>query len=327
MAAMLLSIIAWAAFAIAAPADPTITSPPILPRQADAAFIGWVSYNSTWVSETCNSGLTWYQSGNYAQCCPDTSTGCSAPTACAGGSQIYPLPTETATIACTENYNDDATNSICNTVFIYENFGDSSPKTDIVCGDSSVVWSFYRQIPATSTSSATSSNSSDNSQEHKSSSKAWIAGAVAGPIVGIALIAGIIFFLIRRKNKKNKQTNILPQTGGATMGPPPGVAPYSNAKPQMSQNTASVYYGQPSPGLSDPYNQQGFSQSLGSPAPQYSAPGSPPPQGVFAPEVNYGYNAQSHTEASELGDTGSATTASVPGQSHSVELPGEQIRT
>lgn len=47
----------------------------------------------------------------------------------------------------TENYNN-ATYSVCNTAFIFESFGDASPKTDIVCGDKSQIWSFYRSVPA-----------------------------------------------------------------------------------------------------------------------------------------------------------------------------------
>ena len=47
----------------------------------------------------CNSGLTWYQSGNYAQCCPTTVASCIAPTGCISGSQIYPLSGGMTTVA------------------------------------------------------------------------------------------------------------------------------------------------------------------------------------------------------------------------------------
>jgi hypothetical protein len=52
----------------------------------------------------------------------------------------------------TDNYNN-ATYSVCNTAFIFESFGDPNPKTDIVCGDKSQIWSFYRQVPASVTES------------------------------------------------------------------------------------------------------------------------------------------------------------------------------
>lgn len=55
--------------------------------------------------------------------------------------------TEKLTPSSTDNYNN-ASYSICNTAFIFESFGDPNPKTDIVCGDKSQVWSYYRQVPA-----------------------------------------------------------------------------------------------------------------------------------------------------------------------------------
>lgn len=50
----------------------------------------------------------------------------------------------------TSNYNN-ATYSICNTALIFESFGDPNPITDIICGDKSQAWSFYRQVPASIT--------------------------------------------------------------------------------------------------------------------------------------------------------------------------------
>lgn len=49
---------------------------------------------------------------------------------------------------------------MCNTAFIFESFGDSNPKTDIVCGDSSVNWSYYRKIPATATEKSSEARTS-----------------------------------------------------------------------------------------------------------------------------------------------------------------------
>lgn len=101
-------------------------------------------------SEQCDAGNTWYQNGNYGQCCPASAPSCYAATACVSGSLIFPYPdlSTTATIACTEAFSHSAY-SICNTAFIFENMQDSSPLTDIICGDSSVNWSFYRKMPNT----------------------------------------------------------------------------------------------------------------------------------------------------------------------------------
>ena len=43
----LLSAVAWAILAYAAPADPTITAPALLPRQLDSFFIGYIESDST----------------------------------------------------------------------------------------------------------------------------------------------------------------------------------------------------------------------------------------------------------------------------------------
>ncbi|KAL5418952.1 hypothetical protein PMIN06_002849 [Paraphaeosphaeria minitans] len=325
----LLSILACVSLANVIPADPTITPPAILPRQLDAAWIGWVQENGTWTSQSCDAGNTWFQSGNYAQCCAETLTACPAPTACVRGSQIYPFSGTTITTACTENYNN-ATYSVCNTVFIFESFGDSNPKTDIICGDKSQVWSYYRSVPASVTESPVASGGSEN--KGASGSKAWIAGAVVGPIVGIALIALIVFLLMRRR-KKNKQANVS-QAGGAAIGPPGVQQHYNEAKPQL----ATPSYNQSPPGANDTYNQQGYTQQPTSPAPQYQqqypAPSSsPPPQqpyGATAPpmkhqqsayvvqDAKFGYTAQQpqRSNAAELGGVstllGGKNTAELP---------------
>ncbi|PVH94780.1 hypothetical protein DM02DRAFT_660761 [Periconia macrospinosa] len=324
-----LSFVTWFAFSAGAPADPTITPPALLPRQDDAAFVGWLSYNGSWSSMACNQGLTWYQNGNYAQCCPDTLASCNAPTACFGGSQIFPFSTTTITTACTGNYNDKAI-SICNTAFIYASFGDPSPKTDIICGNSSVNWSFYRSIPATATekpSSSSTSNpaSSQSPQDQKSRPKTWIIGAIVGPIAGVALSATILFLLIRRNNQQPYQSS-LPQSGTASMGHPSSVTPFPVAKPQMTQDTPTPYLGQAAqhnPNHSY-HHQHGMPSSPGSPAPQYNALSSPPPQGVFPVEAKYGHVM---VDAVEMGNMSAvASPASSTAQMHTAELSGEHFR-
>ncbi|CAO2649942.1 Nn.00g012340.m01.CDS01 [Neocucurbitaria sp. VM-36] len=340
-----LSALALGGFANAlVPADPTITSPAVLPkRQNNDRFIGWVELSGSWYSETCNAGLTWYQEGKYAQCCPATLASCYAPTACVDGSLIYPYSdlSTTRTIACTENY-DNTAYSVCNTAFIFENMNDSNPKTDIVCGESAVNWSYYRKVPASATevvssdiptsipqvastadTAPDSTEAATSTNSKKSKSKAWIAGAVIGPLVGLALIGlGVFFFLRRKKNK----TATAPQTGGAAMAqtdpsvPPAGVGGYTDAKPQFGGQQPQPY-GQP-----DPYAQQGayaaqqgYQQAPTSPAPQYAvpaqynnAPGSPPPQQAYQSDVKYGYAGAPAGGAAELGGNSSGIAPAAP---------------
>lgn len=128
------------------------------------------------------------------------------------------------------------------------------------------------------------------------------------------------------RRRKNKDKSSLPQQGTAAMGPPPGVQPYTDAKPQMSPNPS---YGQPSPGFNphDSYNQQGFAGQQPTPpssgyAQPYNPSASPPPQGsaYVQQDAKYGHYTQpSHPEAAELGAASSPTA----GASHTAELPGE----
>ncbi|OCL00579.1 uncharacterized protein K441DRAFT_651553 [Cenococcum geophilum 1.58] len=288
----LLSTSVWRATANAVPApEAQITPAPILQRQNDAAFMGYFSTNGTWTSLDCNSGLTWYQSGNYAQCCPTTVASCIAPTGCISGSQIYPRSGTVTTVACTDNY-DNLAWSICNTIFIYENTADSNPHTDIVCGNSPVNWSYYRQIPTSATSSSESSTtpSSTNSSPTATStspvptpsgkkSQAWIAGAVVGPLVGLALLGALLFFLLRKK--KTPASAPQPQQ---TTDYKPGAAAYQ--QPALS----------PQYPPQNQYPQQGYqpgSLNPMTPAPQYqhTPVGSPPPQEIQPSQyTQYSYN-------------------------------------
>jgi hypothetical protein len=346
-----LSAVAFTAFATAAvPADPTITAPAVLPkRQNNDRFIGFVEFSGSWYSETCNVGLTWYQDGKYGQCCPATLASCYAPTACVSGSLIYPYSdrSTTRTIACTENY-DNSAYSICNTAFIFENMQDSNPKTDIVCGESSVNWSYYRKLDATVTAASsapptsipqpvstalTSPNVTKNNGG--GGSKAWIAGAVVGPILGLALIGALVWFFLRRRKTKK----LAPAQGGAAMAstnptqPPPGVGGYTDAKPQFVPQQQPAFN-------QDPYANQGafaaqqhqaYSDAPTSPAPQYNAagvpynaPGSPPPgQEYYGNDVKRAYVGPADGAAELGGSSGSAPAAQASPTHQAAELGGD----
>ncbi|KAF2872880.1 hypothetical protein BDV95DRAFT_359223 [Massariosphaeria phaeospora] len=326
----LLHAITWGTLASAlVPVDATITAPALLPRQNADRFIGWVETSGTWSSQQCNVGLTWYQDGKYAQCCPVTMSSCYAPTACVDGFLIYPYSDQstTSTIACTDDSND-AAYSICNTALIYENFEDSDPMTDIVCGQFSLNWSYYRKVPASATekpsvtpdepSTPGSGNSSPTpgspEPTGKQKSKVWIAGAVAGPVGGLLIIGAIVFFLMR--HKKNNAPAGPPTVGtvGSTL-----FQQHTDTKPVFIQHGAYV---QPSPGHNpnNPYDQQNPNQQ---PAPQYGAPYSPPLEGSFAPDKQLQHHTRHQSGAVELA-TGANSTTSVP--THAAELAGEITR-
>lgn len=167
----------------ASAADPTITPGPqieLFRKQNNDGYIGWVSWQGEWSSEQCDPGLTYFQTSSYWQCCYTSENGCAATeiaTGCISGNLIFP-PTGTGASATPETwpwyvsilriiYSDKLTtsstsaytdsiyrsNTICNTVFMFENERDSNPRTNVNCGISSLNWSYYRNRPAEATSS------------------------------------------------------------------------------------------------------------------------------------------------------------------------------
>lgn len=167
--------------------DATITPGPqieLLRKQNNDRYIGWVSWNGEWASESCNLGGTYYQTGEHWRCCATTADGCAQtdiPIGCISGSLIYPVTGSSLssslvtwpwcvgknifldvviilTCPSTSIFTDpeDQSFTICNTVFMYENERDSSPLTNVNCGVSSVNWSYYRVAPAAATEVTTS---------------------------------------------------------------------------------------------------------------------------------------------------------------------------
>lgn len=117
------------------------------------------------------------------------------------------------------NENCSPTGYACRTQTIYSAL--SSPEAGfdlkILCGNQDQTGEvLYRNI-ATSTSSSSSSTSSSSTTSPTTpsaaspsvvngvvhpSSKAWIAGVVIGPLVGLAIIAGLVWFFLRRRRGK-----------------------------------------------------------------------------------------------------------------------------
>lgn len=83
----------------------------------------------------------------------------------------------------------------------------------------------------TSIQSAQNSSIADpNAGKSDSSSHSWIAGAVLGPLIAIALVAGIFYFLRRRRDKAD------------VFHPPAGygVLPYNNYEYEADAKAAPV---------------------------------------------------------------------------------------
>jgi len=135
-------------------------------------------------------GNTYYQSAGQWGCCSVGRAGCLNNIAvnCFDGTMIFkaastgtnPLTNSFITQAwyvsqgrdcywearlslCSTSIWSDATDrsfTVCNTAYMYENEGDSDPDVNVVCGVSSLNWSYYRQrtnIPSPSTPSGPTS--------------------------------------------------------------------------------------------------------------------------------------------------------------------------
>jgi hypothetical protein len=133
---------------------------------------------------TMSLGNTYYQAGQQWACCSTTRAGCAnMPIGCVNGNMIYSvtatggssltnsLVTRAWYVETTDNViielqltscstqlwtaSSDRSFTVCNTAFMYENDRDSNPKANIICGVSSLNWSYYRQQPVTTSSAST----------------------------------------------------------------------------------------------------------------------------------------------------------------------------
>ncbi|KAF2824340.1 hypothetical protein CC86DRAFT_54317 [Ophiobolus disseminans] len=275
--------------------DALITPGPqveLLKKQNNAAHIGWISFGGQWSSQTCDPGNTYYQAGGQWGCCSTGAAGCRIAIGCFNGNMIFQASSTAranstgvapaavsyslVTHHCSSMYtaSEDKSITLCNTAYMFENERDADPKVNIVCGMSSIIWSYYRQRPGVATSAPSSSALSSSALsslakssidarpsstpasstatrsstptpafavsggEEDSESKAWIAGVVLGPIVGLALLALGLFSVLRRKKNKNTKHHSAPASGSAT-------GPGANAYPLETYPTTPSSSSQP----------------------------------------------------------------------------------
>ncbi|KAH5142113.1 hypothetical protein HBH70_081440 [Parastagonospora nodorum] len=282
------SIAALLPSAVEPASDALITPGPqieLVRRQNDQRYMGWVADEAgAWSTEICDLGNKYYQDASRWGCCATTRSDCGANLAvgCVNGNMIYratasgseSLSNSLITLVCTSIWtaSTDRSFSLCNTAYMFENERDSNSKVNIVCGVSSLDWTYYRTAPvaATETTSSTRTRSASFSlpgrasliptsvptlspesdpvggssssfgTRRKSKSKAWIAGAVVGPILGLAIIGLLACFFIRRKKNKSRNLTVAPATGGM---PPPGATAYQqNTYPTNNPAQPPQYY-------------------------------------------------------------------------------------
>ncbi|RAL02480.1 uncharacterized protein BO80DRAFT_423903 [Aspergillus ibericus CBS 121593] len=177
-------------------------------------FMGWYLGTTT---QALTDGGTWSTSGQYAAGCTASMT-CSWATACNDGILYYNI--ENKTLDCA------ADSMQCQTMTIYQSEPYATPSaSNLFCANFWSANTIYRELPATTTSSATSGSTpsvttasitsapsstqtataspSATSSPSAKKSRAWIAGAVIGAVAGVvAIIAATIFFLRHRITRR-----------------------------------------------------------------------------------------------------------------------------
>ncbi|KAK3064699.1 hypothetical protein LTS18_004779 [Coniosporium uncinatum] len=207
-------------------------SPPLITPRAELVernndalrFIGYYTTDGGGTDQ-CVDSLTWTVSATFGDCVSSgsaTSTPYDFTTKCGGGSD-----SKTAFFGSTSAVCD----VLCNTDFIYETLGDTTPTMWIGCvSPSRAQEAYYRtspnangqaQLPPTSsttssssspslspptsqTSSSASTTPSSSTPSSSSSSNAWIAGPVIG-IIALLAISGLVYWILRMKKRQKLQ--------------------------------------------------------------------------------------------------------------------------
>ncbi|KAH9872902.1 hypothetical protein J1614_005296 [Plenodomus biglobosus] len=239
----------------------TITSGPEINNRQ---FQGWYIHSDDESLEAinCPDSQSLILTSNYAQCCNIGESTCSVFwTTCAG---VRPVGITT---------DDCGGDFFCQTVSIFDQFptNNAPVHSQIICGPPAwAASSIYRNVistslktslsiatPAASPSQQLASSTDFSAQSNPESSgaststtspasasnadpspsKAWIAGAVAGPILGIAIVALIIWLLLRSKRKR------LQKSGTTPVAMPPGDAYNQNSHKDVWAHSNHEAYG------------------------------------------------------------------------------------
>ncbi|KAI9854950.1 MAG: hypothetical protein M1813_000615 [Trichoglossum hirsutum] len=199
---------------LAAGVDPIITPAPELairqaPISTDPAFQGYYVKDIT-STETikCQPLNTWTTWSSYGQCCRPGDP-CTFITACISNSLF---DNQGSRGGCQTGWG-------CGTITIYS----QSPPTQgmsvlrIPCINNWNAFTIYRSIPITTTTTSTTRTSTATTSAITTSTTtiptsksiatppkndAWIAGAVVGPTVGVAIIAGLLFWIFKLKRQR-----------------------------------------------------------------------------------------------------------------------------
>jgi hypothetical protein len=114
--------------------------------------------------------------------------------------------------------------------------------TQTISGSLAVIYS-VSTVPAVIQSASASTSGTSPSK----ASKVWIAGAVAGPIVFLLIVAGLLFYILKRKGKGTRPASTAAQHSGYYEQPKEGHYEVS-ATPAPAAAQVAAYYQQPKEG-------------------------------------------------------------------------------
>ncbi|KAM0818177.1 hypothetical protein AB5N19_03986 [Seiridium cardinale] len=237
---------------------------------ADTAFIGYYVKPTTVDRLTAGGGKAWVTSASYAADCTDSAS-CLFPVGCGSNSLTYgngdvqdcgsQASCVAFTIFQTSPYGlPSAMNYGCRAAWSAYTVYRANPATAAVTSTTmstqktSEVSTTAAPLTTAATQSQTAMPTPDPSASSTSESKAWIAGAVIGPIVGLAIIALIVWFLMRKKrrDKGRSEATAMPPTYTDHGGQYGYIPQYGSTQPSEMEGVRKIW----------PQEMSGFSQPV-----------------------------------------------------------------
>ncbi|KAF2877776.1 hypothetical protein BDV95DRAFT_555910 [Massariosphaeria phaeospora] len=277
------------------PQPPAVTARALLPR-ADLQTFGWwsigmnvdVTVYSAWIFDPEVAPIT-SSAGYWVDYCADQSGYCDIPTSCGGGSLYYSGTRSEDPCPVTQ----DGNAFVCITDYLYASLSASTPLLSKVGCVNQEARTYFRESPTTAAASgsstgaasagntpiSTSSSGSPSASPSASPSPARtpqniktaintgaIVGGAVGGVVGLAALALLAFFLLRRSKRKSASAS-----SGA-------YAPTAGTEYHPAPTQQTEYYG-------------GQTKE-----PMYAPGSSPQPQGHAELQGESGYAAPSRSE-------------------------------
>ncbi|KAJ5485464.1 hypothetical protein N7539_005452 [Penicillium diatomitis] len=250
--------------------------------QNSPEFIGWQIDGTKTSAHVIPSSVsaTWTTKFGHGFRCPKSLSSCDEyeyPVNCENNILTY---VSGGVRHCATTWSTYTTHYSCGTITILgSDTLKDPPATSIGCVLNWSAWTLYRALPTPTDSSASTSSTSASTASSALStpsitpppqvsttmfsrssttssptgtpppadpepkSKAWIAGAVVGPVAGIALLAGLAWFIYRQKRRRSDAKRPNERFSGnpllESLGTPPLEMPTDRSRHEMASNPAA----------------------------------------------------------------------------------------